>query len=90
MRLVTREEESLRRQHLELLLFAARIAAMQQDRRGLRAVVRAADAWLAEFFDGRGATVTDARDGNPRPCAAIDVDPARPQIGAAAQTLQRV
>ena len=35
-RLVTREEESLRRQHLELLFFAARIAAMQGTRRPTR------------------------------------------------------
>ncbi|HET7203853.1 MAG TPA: uroporphyrinogen-III C-methyltransferase [Steroidobacteraceae bacterium] len=88
-RLVTREEESLRRQHLELLFFAARVAAMQQDRPAYLQSLQAATDWLDRFFDGRHAGVAAARE-ELAALAAIDVDPARPKVGAAAQLLQRV
>lgn len=88
-RLVTREEESLRRQHLELLFFAARIAAMQQDRAAYVQSLQAATDWLDRFFDGRHAGVAAART-ELASLAAIDVDPARPEVGTAAQLLQRV
>lgn len=89
VRLVTAEEESLRRQHLQLLLFAARIAVMQQDRPAYVQSLRAADAWLAEFFDGRAADVKAARTAAAT-LANIDIDPPRPETGAAAQLLRRV
>ncbi len=89
VRLVTAEEESLRRQHLQLLLFAARIAVMQQDRSAYVQSLRSADAWLAEYFDSRAATVTDART-ETAALVSIDIDPPRPEVGAAAQLLQRV
>ena len=88
-RLVTREEESLRRQHLELLFFAARIAAMQQDRAAYAQSLQAATDWLDRYFDGHHAGVAAART-ELASLAAIDVDPARPQVGTAAQLLQRV
>ena len=88
-RLVTSEEESLRRQHLELLLFAARIAAMQQDRQAYQQSIRAAVDWLDRFFDVRDGAVATVR-GELLELEAVDVDPARPQIGGAAQLLQRV
>lgn len=88
-RLVTREEESLRRQQFELQLFTARIAAMQQDRPGYTQALQAATALLDRSFDTRDPTVSAARTELAR-LAAIDVNPAAPEIGAAAQLLQRV
>ena len=88
-RLVTGEEESLRRQHLELLLFSARIGAMQQDRQAYVQSLVAATDWLDRFFDVRDDAVAAAR-AELVGLAAIDVDPARPEIGTAAQLLQRV
>ena len=88
-RLVTREEESLRRQHLELLLFAARVAAMQQDRAAYAESIEASIDWLDRFFDGRDRAVAAART-ELVALGEINVDPARPEIGAAAQLLQRV
>lgn len=88
-RLVTREEESLRRQHLELLLFAARISAMQQDQAAYAQSLQAAVDWLDRFFDGRHAAVESAR-AELLALAAIQIDPARPETGTAAQLLQRV
>jgi uncharacterized protein HemX len=89
VRLVTGEEESLRRQHLQLLLFAARIAVMQQDGAAYVQSLRSADAWLAEFFDGKSPEVAAARTESAA-LAAIDIDPPRPESGAAAQLLRRV
>jgi len=88
-RLVTREEESLRRQQFELQLFAARIAAMQQDRPGYAQALQSAAALLDRSFDSRDETVSAARTELAQ-LAAIDVDPAAPEVGTAAQLLQRV
>jgi uroporphyrin-3 C-methyltransferase len=89
VRLVTAEEESLRRQHLQLLLFAARIAVMQQDREAYVQSLRAADAWRAAFFDDKSAGVKSART-EAAALSTIDIDPPRPETGAAAQLLRRV
>jgi uroporphyrin-3 C-methyltransferase len=88
-RLVTQEEESLRRQQFELQLFAARIAAMQQDRPGYAQALRSATELLDRSFDSRDEAVSAARS-ELASLAAIDVDPAAPEIGTAAQLLQRV
>lgn len=88
-RLVTREEESLRRQHLDLLLFAARVAAMQQDSAAYTQSIQAAGDWLERYFDGRDDTVAAAR-AELAALGAIDVDPARPEIGTAARLLRRL
>ncbi|MFO1407603.1 MAG: uroporphyrinogen-III C-methyltransferase [Steroidobacteraceae bacterium] len=87
--IVTVEERSLRRQHLELLLFAARVAAMQPDRVAYAQSVAAAGDWLARYFDTSAPAVVAARD-ELATLGRIDVAPALPSIGAAAQELQRV
>jgi len=87
-RLVTLEEESLRRQHLELLLFSARIAATQQDGIGYRAALESARAWLGQYFDP-GAPSVVAADAELAELAGITVDPRRPGIGEAARMLER-
>ena len=89
VRLVTGEEESLRRQHLELLLFSARIAAMQQDRTAFVQSLRSADAILAQFFEGSAREVAATRT-EIAALSSIDVDPPHPEVGNAMQLLQRV
>jgi uroporphyrin-3 C-methyltransferase len=88
-RLVTQEEESLRRQLFELELFAARIAAAQRDSASYVLSIRAASDLLERAFDVRDPAVLAAREELAQ-LAAIDVDPATPEIGTAAQLLQRV
>jgi uroporphyrin-3 C-methyltransferase len=88
-RLVTQEEESLRRQHLELLLFAARIAAMQPDRAAYLQSLRATETWLSQFFDTATPEVSTAQT-EIAALAAIDIAPVLPEVGAAARLLQRV
>jgi uroporphyrin-3 C-methyltransferase len=88
-RLVTQEEESLRRQHLELLLAAARIAAMQSDAAGYSQALSSADQWLEQYFEARSPAVAAAREeiGLLR---KMTVQSPHPSIGTAAQLLRRV
>jgi uncharacterized protein HemX len=88
-RLVTQEEESLRRQHLELLLAGARIAAMQNDAAAYTQSLRAASQWLEQYFDPRSETVVAART-ELEALASMSVQAPRPAIGTAAQLLRRL
>ena len=88
-RLVTHEEEALRRQQFELQLFAARISAMQQDRAGYAQALQASIALLDGLFDTRDEAVLDARAAVAQ-LATVDVDPAVPEVGSAAQLLRKV
>jgi uroporphyrin-3 C-methyltransferase len=88
-RLVTQEEESLRRQHLELLLFAARVAAMRPDGAAYDQSLRAAATWIGEYFDGSSPEVA-AATAEINALAGINIDPALPEVGAAARLLQGV
>ena len=86
---VTHEVEALRRQHLELLLLGARTAAAQQDGTAYAQTLRAAGEWLVRYFDlgtPEAARIREEIDS----LAAIDVDPPRPAVGAAARALRRV
>jgi uroporphyrin-3 C-methyltransferase len=88
-RLVTQEEESLRRQHLELLLFGARVAAMQPDGAAYAQSLHAADIWLQQYFDTSSAEVEAAA----RELAALEltiIEPPLPAVGDAGRLLQGV
>ena len=86
--LVSGDVESLRREHLALLLLGARTAAAQQDGVAYRQALHASREWVDRYFDldtPDGARMRVEIDA----LAAIDVDPPRPKIGAAASTLRR-
>ena len=88
-RLVTQEEESLRRQHLELLLFGARVAAMQPDGAAYAQSLRAADVWLQQYFDTSKPEVEAAG----KELAALEltiIEPPLPAVGEAGRLLQGV
>jgi len=88
-RLITQEEESLRRQHLELLLFGARVAAMQPDGTAYAQSLRAADVWLRQYFDTSKPPVEAAS----RELAALElviIEPPLPSVGEAGRLLQGV
>jgi uroporphyrin-3 C-methyltransferase len=88
-RLVTQEEVSLRRQHLELLLFAARIAAMEPDAAAYEQSLQAAETWLGEFFDVASPAAAGART-EIAALRSVNIAPRLPAVGAAARQLQRV
>lgn len=86
---VTLEEQALRRQHLQLLLYSARAAVVRHDETAYRSALAGARQWLGEFFD-----LTD-----PRAAALakevsvlepIDIDPAMPDITGSLRALQRL
>lgn len=88
-RLVTQQEQSLLRQHLELLLFAARVAAMQPDGVAYAQSLDAASAWLNQYFDASSAGVAAAL-AEIQTLRSVNVEPEQPKIGAAARQLQRL
>jgi uroporphyrin-3 C-methyltransferase len=87
-RLVTQEEEALRRQHLELLLVAARVAAMQGNGAAYTQALQSAVQWLEQGFDPRAQAVLAERR-ELGVLATMTVEAPRPGIGAAAQLLRR-
>jgi uroporphyrin-III C-methyltransferase len=88
-RLVTQQEQSLLRQHLELLLFAARVAAMQPDGAAYQQSLEAAATWLSQYFDPSAPEVSAAQ-AEIQSLRSANVEPAQPRIGAAARQLQRL
>jgi uroporphyrin-III C-methyltransferase len=86
--LVTLEQQALRRQHLALLVYSARSAAIRNDQVAYRVALDEASSWLNQYFD-RSAAVDSAS----REIAAleqIDISPALPDISGAAKMLSRV
>ena len=88
-RLVTQEEESLRRQHLDLLMFSARVAAMEPDAAAYQQSLQAASAWLEQFFDV-SSPKTAAVKTELAALRGVNIAPPLPAVGAAARQLQSV
>jgi uncharacterized protein HemX len=88
-RLVTQEEESLRRQHLELLLFSARVAAMGPDGAAYEQGLQAAGDWLTRYFDPASPR-TELMQAEIKALRGVNIEPPLPAVGAAARQLQRV
>jgi uroporphyrin-3 C-methyltransferase len=87
--IVTAEEAQVRRQHLQLLLFAARSAVERQDATTYRASLAGARQWLGDYFElsspGAQALLEQIQLLEP-----IDIDPQLPDISASARALQRL
>ncbi len=86
-RVVQPEEQLLRRQHLQLLLFAARQAVVRRDLNGYRSSLGSARLWLGEFFDldqPPTQTLLDEIGG----LEPINIAPRVPDITASARMLR--
>jgi uroporphyrin-3 C-methyltransferase len=88
-RLLTQEEESLRRQHLELLLFGARLAAMQPDGAAYAQSLSAASLWLEQYFDPSSPQV-EAAVAELSALELTTIEPVLPAVGDAGRLLQGV
>jgi len=88
-RLVTQEEDLLRRQHLELLLFSARVAAMRPDGAAFGQSLRAAGAWIEQYFDAAHPEVAAAQ-AEVAALGEVNIDPDLPRVGEARRLLQSV
>ncbi|HEX2494394.1 MAG TPA: uroporphyrinogen-III C-methyltransferase [Steroidobacter sp.] len=88
-RVVAAEEALLRREHLQLLLFAARTSVTRHDEEGYRNALAVARRWLGEFFDltdpAAQALLKEVQALEP-----VDVDPPLPEISDAARALRRL
>jgi uroporphyrin-III C-methyltransferase len=85
--LVSMEEIGVRRDHLETLLFAARLAAMRGDATDYAANLDAARDWLGRFFDGHDARVR-ALDAELAALAASSVSPQLPVLSGSLRLLR--
>lgn len=88
-RVVTAEEALLRRQHLQLLLFAARTAATRHDNGSYRNSLASARRWLGEYFDLNDPTA-QALLKELQALEPLDVDPPLPEISDATRALRRL
>lgn len=84
---VSMEQQMLRRQHVSLLAFAARQAAMRGDGATYTATVNEMREWLVRYF-GASATA-DAVAQELTALAAIDIAPKLPDVSGAAALLLR-
>jgi uroporphyrin-3 C-methyltransferase len=86
---VTMDEQLVRRQHLQLLLFTARTAVARHDQATYRASLSAARQWLGQFFDIDAAAV-QALLKEIQLLEAVEIDPKLPDISKSAESLQRL
>jgi uroporphyrin-3 C-methyltransferase len=87
--LVSLEEQGLRRHHLQLLLYGARMAALRGDAADYRANVGAARRWLEEMFDLRDVSVSSLQK-DLQALEQVNIAPALPDISRSLQLLERV
>jgi uroporphyrin-3 C-methyltransferase len=86
---VTADQQLVRRQHLQLLLFSARTAVARHDQSTYRSSLAAARQWLGEFFDAQSpSTQTLLRE--IQMLEAVDIDPRLPDISRSTEALQRL
>ena len=84
---VTVEEQALRRQHLQLLLFSARTAVVRHDTASYRSSLAGARQWLGEFFDLSDATAVGLLN-EVQALEPIDIDPRLPDVSGSSRALQ--
>ena len=86
---VTLEQQDLRRQHLQLLLFSARTAVVRHDNASYRSALAGARQWLGEFFDVNDPA-TIAMLSEIQSLEPVNVDPQLPDVSGSARILQRL
>lgn len=84
---VTVEEQALRRQHLQLLLFSARTAVVRHDIASYRSSLAGARQWLGEFFDLSDATAVGLLN-EIQALEPVDIDPPLPDVSGSSRALQ--
>lgn len=86
---ITAEEALLRRQHLQLLFFAARTAVIRHDEQAYRTALAGARRSLGEFFD-LSKPETQALLKEVQALEPINVDPALPTVTSSINALRRM
>jgi uroporphyrin-3 C-methyltransferase len=86
---VTEDEQLVRRQHLQLLLFTARTAVARHDQPTYRSALASARQWLGAYFDSQ-AQATQTLLQEIQLLEAIEIDPRLPDISRSTEALQRL
>jgi uroporphyrin-3 C-methyltransferase len=86
---ITLEEQSLRRQHLQLLLYSARAAVVRHDNTAYRSALAGARQWLGEFFDLTDPAA-EALAKEVQALEPINIDPPLPDVSGSSRALQRL
>lgn len=87
--IVTLEEQGLRRQHLQLLLYSARAAVVRHDSSAYRSSLAGARQWLSEYFDLTDPAAA-ALTREVQALETVNIDPVLPDITGSSQALQRL
>lgn len=87
--LVSLEEQGVRRHHLQLLLFSARLSAMRGDQTGFRTALTNARGWLGQMFDKSDVQVA-ALASDIDELVEIDIAPPPPDISGSLELLQQL
>lgn len=82
--LVSFEEQTVRREHMQLLLFATRLAAARSDEESYKANLAAARVWLEQVFDPADARVANLR----QELAMLDKAPITPTLPDISRSLK--
>lgn len=88
-RVITVEEALLRRQHLQLLLFAARTAVARHDEQAYRTALAAARRSLGEFFD-LSTPAAQALLNEVQALEPVNIDPPLPGVTGSINALRRM
>jgi uroporphyrin-3 C-methyltransferase len=87
--IVTEDEQLVRRQHLQLLLFTARTAVARHDQPSYRSALASARQWLGEYFDLQEQPAQNLLR-EIQLLEAIEIDPRLPDISRSTEALQRL
>lgn len=87
--LVSLEEQGVRRHHLQLLLFSARLATLRGDAGEYRAGVTGARNWLEKMFDTRDAGVSSLLK-ELKALEQLSITAPLPDISKSLQVLERI
>lgn len=88
-RVITAEEALLRRQHLQLLLFAARTAVARHDEQAYRTALAGARRSLGEFFDLSNPAAQSLLS-EVQALEPVNIDPALPGVTSSINALRRM
>ncbi|WP_157995184.1 uroporphyrinogen-III C-methyltransferase [Peristeroidobacter soli] len=86
---ITAEEALLRRQHLQLLFFAARTAVIRHDEQAYRTALAGARRSLGDFFD-LSSPEAESLLNEVQALEPINIDPALPTVTNSISTLRRM
>ena len=88
-RVLTSEEELIRRQHLQLLLFSARTALARHDSSSYRVALAQSRRWLGDYFD-LADPVCQAMLEEIQALEPMEIDPTLPELSGSSRELRRL